>query len=92
MAVIKKWTKDPDAVLDYSVDWGTWLQTGDKIDSATWTVPTGIVLDSQEESTTRAVAWVSGGTAGVNYTLGCLIETTSDRTDKRSITIKVRER
>jgi hypothetical protein len=92
MAVLKKWTKDPDAVLDYSIDWSTWLQTGDEIASATWTVPTGIVLDSQDESTTRTVAWLSSGTAGVNYDLGCLITTTSGRLDERTITIKVRER
>ncbi|MBK8246576.1 MAG: hypothetical protein IPK85_04130 [Gemmatimonadetes bacterium] len=31
-------TKDPDAVLDYSIAWDEWLD-GDTIASATWTGP-----------------------------------------------------
>ena len=27
--------KDPDAVLDYTVDWGAWLPEGDQLDGRT---------------------------------------------------------
>jgi hypothetical protein len=26
------WIKDPDAVLDYTVDWSAWLESGDTIE------------------------------------------------------------
>ena len=37
--------KDPEAVLDYTVDWGIWLDT-DTISTSNWTVPAGITKDS----------------------------------------------
>jgi hypothetical protein len=87
-----KFTKDPDAVLDYGFDWAAWLQTGETISSATWTVPTGITKTTQTENTTETVIWLSGGTAGTNYDVSCRIVTSGGRTDDRTMTIKVSER
>ena len=95
MSVLAKFTKDPDAVLDYGIDWSSWMHTGDELKAGTpavWTVPTGITLSSQEQTTTRAIIWLSGGTAGLNYDLACKITTVGGRVDERTITIKVRQR
>ncbi len=80
--------KDPSAVLDYQVNWATWLGT-DTISTSTWTVPTGLTKDSDTNTTTTATAWLSGGTAGRTYTVTNRIVTAGGRTDERSFQVKV---
>lgn len=87
----QRFTKDPSAVLDYQIDWSTWLGT-DTITTSTWTVPTGITQASAMNTTTTATVWVSGGKAGQRYTLVNRIVTAGGRTDERSIEIDVGER
>ena len=60
--------KDPDATLDYIIDWSEWLDT-DTISTSTWTVPTGLTNVSDSNTTTTATIWLSGGTAGQRYTV-----------------------
>lgn len=84
--------KDPDAVLDYTFDWTQWLADTETITDFTVTAPSGITLDSSSETDGMVTAWLSEGTAGVTYTVGCLIETTAGRTDERSIRVLVTER
>ena len=83
--------KDPDATLDYIIDWSEWLDT-DTISTSTWTVPTGLTNVSDSNTTTTATIWLSGGTAGQRYTVSNRIVTAAGRTEDRSITIKVRQR
>lgn len=82
--------KDPNAVLDYQINWATWLGS-DTIASVTWTVSTGITKDSQSNTTTTATIWLSGGTAGTTYECVCRIVTAGGRTDDRTIGIRVEE-
>ncbi len=82
--------KDPNAVLDYKVDWATWLST-DTIATVAWTVPTGITQTSTSNTTTTATIWLSGGTAGTTYEIVCRITTAGGRTDDRTIGIRVEE-
>ena len=84
-------TKDPDATLDYQIDWSSWLGS-DTISTSTWTVPSGITKDSDTASTTTTTIWVSGGTAGTSYELVNRIVTAAGRTDDRTIQINVREK
>lgn len=85
--------KDPDASLDYTVDWSLWLDT-DYIVSATWTVPTGLTLVNQAIWGTpdKCTAWISGGTDGAVYTIANRISTALGRTDERSIALRVSQR
>jgi len=86
-------TKDPEAVLDYSIDWTKWLdEVGDTIETSTWIVPTGLTKVTETNTTKLATVWLSGGTVGTNYTVTNRITTAAGRTDDRSITIRVRER
>ena len=51
--------KDPDGVLDYSINWAAWLD-GDTITASDWTVsgPDALlVVDSDSESTTVTTVW-----------------------------------
>ncbi len=89
-------TKDPDSVLDYKLNWATWLaettSTTDTIASVSWTVGSGITKDSESNDTTSATIWLSGGTAGNDYSIACEVTTAGGRTAERTITIMVRER
>jgi len=86
-------TKDPQAVLDYTIDWTKWLdEAGDAIATSTWIVPTGLTKVTETNTTKLATVWLSGGTVGTNYTVTNRITTAAGRTDDRSITIRVQER
>ena len=84
-------TKDPNAVLDYSVDWAKWL-AGDEIATSDWTVPVGLTKVSDTKTTTKTTAWLSGGAADQSYTVTNRITTTGGRTEDRSFILKVEER
>lgn len=83
--------KDPDATLDYGIDWSEWLGA-DTIASVTWVVPAGLTKESQSNTTTAAYAWLSGGTAGETYPVVCRITTAAGRIDDRTLEIVCRER
>ena len=84
--------KDPSAVLDWMFDWSDWLASGETITDHTITVDTGITKDSSTEAAGKVTVWLSGGTAGENYKVACLIETSAGRKDERTIWIKVTNR
>lgn len=83
--------KDPNAVLDYVVDWTTWLGT-DTIVTSTWTVPAGITKDSDSKTNTAATIWLSGGTENTDYACVNRITTAGGRTEDQTITIKCRSK
>jgi hypothetical protein len=78
--------------LDFVFDWTEWLATGETITDHTITADTGITVDSSTESDGKVTVWLSGGTAGVNYKVACLVETSAGRTDERTLWIKVVDR
>lgn len=83
--------KDPDAVLDYVIDWSAWLDT-DTISTSVWTVPDGITKDSDTETATASTIWLSSGTVDTDYDGVNHIVTAAGREDDRTITIQVREK
>ena len=95
--MIEQLIKDPDAVLDFGLNWrdpvkGPWLAVGEDILTSTWFVPEGITKDSDTHDGSIAAIWLSGGTAGLSYALTNRITTSQGRTDDRTIQIVVRER
>lgn len=83
------YTKDPNAVLDYTINWADWLDS-DTIASSSWAVtPAGLTIASDTETTTTTTVWLSGGTQGVAYTASNTIVTAGGRTEVRSITVLV---
>ncbi len=83
--------KDPDAVLDYVIDWDDWLGT-DTIATSTWAAEAGITIDSDTNTNTTATVWLSSGTAGTEYIVTNEIVTAASRTDNRRLRIRVEER
>jgi hypothetical protein len=92
--VIQEFCKDPDAQLDFSVDWTAWL-AGDIITSSSWTVDgAGVVMafPAPTFSATITTAWMSGGTAGQLCHLTNTIFTNGQRKDQRTLAIKIVEK
>jgi hypothetical protein len=90
--MMTSYTKDPNAVLDWKVDWTAWLASGETITTSTWIVPTGITKDSDTHTGTAATVWLSGGTVNVSYEVTNRVVTSAGRTDDRTIRINVRQR
>ena len=90
--------KDPSAVLDYKFDWSEWLASGEVISSHTVTldpdVATELVLDTSAitDAGESVTVWLSGGQNHRAYDVTCEIETDGNRTDQRTMLIKVRDR
>ncbi len=86
-------TKDPDAVLDYSVDWSSWL-AGDEISTSEWMLEQGALIEkvTDTKTATKATVWLRGGQAGTTYLVTNRIATVGGRTDDRTISVKVEDR
>ena len=87
--------KDPQAMLDYQVDWSSWLAVGETITVSAWTGTTGLTVGSGAQApshtTTSATIWLSGGTLGQTYLVVNEITTSAGRVDDRTIGIVVRD-
>lgn len=83
--------KDPDAVLDYSVDWSSWLGA-DEIATSTWEITgtdSDLTVDTDSNTTTATTVWLSGGTLWCEYEVVNRITTTDGRTDDRTISVRI---
>ena len=86
------YVKDPDARLDYKIDWTSWLELAESISSSTWIVPTGLTKVDEATATKTTTVWLTGGTVGDKYLVTNRITTSQNRTDDRTIEIVVRDR
>lgn len=80
--------KDPDDVVDYSIDWSEWLD-GDTIIASSWIVEAGITPDSEAFTTTITTVWLSGGTTGEVYECTNRITTAAGRQRDQTISVRV---
>ncbi len=89
---MKQFIKDPDAVLDYKMDWTAWLGETDVIVASSWEVDSDeIVVDSDSFTDIDATVWLSGGLNRKKYLITNSIETDDGRKDDRSFLIKCLE-
>lgn len=78
--------RDPDSILDYTVDWSNWLAPlADVIVSVVWVPSSGITVESFSNTSATATAFVSGGVADADEFVTCRITTAGGRTDDRTI-------
>jgi hypothetical protein len=87
-------TKDPQATLDYVVDWSKWLETSsnDVVSSVVWIVPNGLVKTTSAFTDTTATVWLSGGVLGRVYTITCRVTTLAGRTQDYSFQLICQDR
>jgi hypothetical protein len=83
--------KDPDAKLDYAIDWTAWLDD-DAIDVSEWIVPDELTKEDEDATTTRGIIWLSGGEVGQELRVTNRITTAGGRIDDRSFTLQIEER
>lgn len=88
---MQRFLKDPDAELDYRLDWSEWLAS-DTISTSTWSADTGITVTTSTNTTTTATVWLAGGTLGQAYTVTNRVVTAGGRTDERSFLVVITER
>lgn len=85
--------KDPNATLDYRVDWSQWLSDGETITSSTWLItPDGLTEVTTDHDATSATVWLSGGTAHERYWVTNRITTSAGRTDQRTLPMNLQNR
>lgn len=88
--------KDPEAVLDYAVDWGADYLSGDTLTESSWAISPaeagGLSLVSSRFDLLVATAQVAGGLAGRIYRLTNHVVTAEGREDSRSILLRVERR
>jgi hypothetical protein len=89
--------KDPDAVLDYAIDWGAeYLGADDVLTSSSWSVSPdeigGVEVVGSSFADRLSTVQAGGGIAGRLYRLANRVVTQSGRTDERSITLRVEQR
>jgi hypothetical protein len=82
-------TKDPDAILDYQVDWSSWLGS-DVISSSTWIVPADLTKVSEDKTNTTATIWLSGGVEPKTYEITNRIVTLAGRQNDRTVQLPCR--
>lgn len=86
-----KHTKDPDAKLDYKIDWSPWLE-GDTITTSEWNIPTALTASGQSNTGTDATIFLQGGKKGETYTVTNRITTSGGRIDDRSFTLEIKDK
>lgn len=89
--------KDPEAVLDYAIDWGAqYLGQGDLLADSSWSVepdePGGVTVVGSLFGDSVSTVQAGGGVAGRLYRLANRVVTQSGRTDERSIMLRVEKR
>lgn len=88
--------KDPQAALDYAVDWGAEYLKGDSIAQSEWHVSpdeeAGVTVLGSHFDALIATVTAVGGMAGHVYRLTNTVVLESGRVDRRSIILRVEAR
>lgn len=85
--------KDPEAILDYVIDWTQYLAPEEVIQDFNVTCEGGgVTVSGSTEADGRVRFMLSGGVAGRDYSIVCEIITNAGRTDQRTINLPVRQR
>ena len=85
---------DPDAFLDYHVDWSDWLPPGDTVAGVLHVVADGVDVALSSYTGPVTYAWVSlsAPVPGQKYNITHRVTTTQGRIDDRTQTLKCIER
>jgi len=90
MANQRNFEKDPQATLDFAVDWTDWLES-DTISTGTWIVPSGIVKVSSSYTTVKDTVFLASGTVDNTYAVINRITTANGKKNDQTIYILVKD-
>lgn len=91
-------SKDPEALLTYTLDWVDWLPTGDQLSTATWEIvarandPDPLLKVSDGITGTKTYIELDEGQVGKTYTVYCKVTTVDGLEDRRFFRVKVENR
>jgi hypothetical protein len=89
--------KDPDARLDWTIDWSDYLQDGETISTSAWAIdapPDAVLVIASgayapSNTGTTATVWLTGGTLHKSYYVRNRITTSDGRIDDQTIRVFV---
>lgn len=81
--------KAPADLVDVSFDFSDWV-AGTSIASISWSVPAGLVEQSQVTVGAASTVWLGGGTAGSDYAVTVIAVGADGRTTARTVVVRVR--
>ena len=84
--------QDPQAVIQRTFDWTSWLSDGETITTATVTADTGFTVANVTHDDTTVTFTGSGGTAGQRYKITCHVVTTAGEENDKTLTIDIADR
>lgn len=88
--------KDPDAVIDYRIDWSAAIGAGGTLQSSQWVVQPveagGVAVQSSAIAGQVATVRLGGGLPGHVYTVGNRVSLVDGSIDERSLTLRVENR
>lgn len=88
--------KDPEAVLDYEIDWGADYLDDDMLLTSRWEVTPaeegGVTVVSDGFEPRSSFVSLGGGAVGHLYRVANIVSTQSGREDKRSLFLRVEAR
>lgn len=88
--------KDPDAILDYAIDWGAEYLDNEMLAESDWAVGPveagGLAIVGSDFGPAISSVKASGGVPGHVYRLTNRVTLQSGREDKRSIMLRVEKR
>lgn len=91
-------SKDPEAQLFYTFDWGQWLNTGDALSSADYSIasrindPDPLLEVSSGIQGSKTYIELKNGQSGKSYTVSVKVTTTDGLVDQRYFKVKVEPR
>jgi hypothetical protein len=84
--------KDPDEVLDYSIDWSGRLSGDDTISLSVWTVPAGITNEEEDKSGRDDHAVAVGRHRRQTYSFLNRVTTVGGRVMDQTVTLKIKSK
>ena len=91
-------SKDPEAQLVYTFNWGDWLDTGDSLSTVSYTVaarrndPTPPTVEDSGITGDKTFVELSGGQKDKTYIVTAKITTSNGAIDRRNFRMKVEDR
>jgi hypothetical protein len=88
--------KDPAAAIDYAVDWSAGYLVGQEVAQSIWAVDPvetgGLIVEAATQTAGKTEATLSGGIAGHVYRITNQVRFSDNRSDERTLVVRVEER
>lgn len=85
-------SKDPQEVLDYTLDYSGRIPAGDTIVQSSWSVPSGLTAGTTNHANRQTTIWLSGGTDGQGYEITNTVTTAQGRVLEQTVFLVVLSR